>query len=99
MRNNSVIQNSPTWAQKKAIGQSVSRYWQAAFTDFFYSLLPQKNGKPFVSYLAHDFLRVSKVAIPSPTHEFLKLSQGENGLVSRLGILGVFFFDQVVHMS
>ncbi|KAI3568026.1 hypothetical protein IWW34DRAFT_903667, partial [Fusarium oxysporum f. sp. albedinis] len=78
-----VVQTSPVRWREPPVGISIREYWHAAFLDLFRSMLPEQNGKPFVSYVAHDFLGVSATCIPSPQHKFLQLSRGTAGIAPR----------------
>ncbi|KAK2122233.1 hypothetical protein NOF04DRAFT_1137239, partial [Fusarium oxysporum II5] len=78
-----VVQTSPVRWREPPVGIPIREYWHAAFLDLFRSMLPEQNGKPFVSYVAHDFLGVSATCIPSPQHKFLQLSRGTAGIAPR----------------
>ncbi|KAK2122316.1 hypothetical protein NOF04DRAFT_1337921 [Fusarium oxysporum II5] len=78
-----VVQTSSDWLREQPMGPGISEYWHATFINFFHSMLPKRNGRPFVSELADDFLRASATCIPSHRHEFLKLSRGTDGLAPR----------------
>jgi hypothetical protein len=60
------------------MGIPIREYWHAAFVDLFRSMLPEQNGKPFVSYVAHDFLGVSATCIPSPQVRSTKAERTPN---------------------